>query len=136
MKESLKEGNWRGIGLKDYVVLFPTPTVIHAARGNHDEPIQNYLDRVRDWKEGKSKGKPGMSLGVAVKMFPTPTAREAKDFGLVLKGKPRKYLLHSLGREISQEHGLDQVGRLNPEWVEWLMGWPIGWTDCERAETE
>ncbi|MNP65584.1 hypothetical protein D3C76_1611870 [compost metagenome] len=20
-------------------------------------------------------------------------------------------------------------GQLNPEWVEWLMGWPIGWTD-------
>ena len=22
-------------------------------------------------------------------------------------------------------------GPLNPTWVEWLMGWPIGWTDCE-----
>jgi hypothetical protein len=19
---------------------------------------------------------------------------------------------------------------LNPTWVEWLMGWPLGWTDC------
>jgi hypothetical protein len=25
--------------------------------------------------------------------------------------------------------------RLNPRFVEWLMGWPIGWTDCESAET-
>jgi hypothetical protein len=24
---------------------------------------------------------------------------------------------------------------LNPRFVEWLMGWPIGWTDCEQAET-
>jgi hypothetical protein len=24
--------------------------------------------------------------------------------------------------------------QLNPEWVEWLMGWPVGWTDCERNE--
>lgn len=24
---------------------------------------------------------------------------------------------------------------LNPLFVEWLMGWPIGWTDCERAAT-
>ena len=23
-------------------------------------------------------------------------------------------------------------GPLNPEWVEWLMGFPIGWTDLER----
>jgi hypothetical protein len=26
----------------------------------------------------------------------------------------------------------DQVGGLlNPNWTEWLMGWPIGWTACE-----
>ena len=22
-------------------------------------------------------------------------------------------------------------GPLNPDWVEWLMGWPIGWTDLK-----
>lgn len=25
--------------------------------------------------------------------------------------------------------------RLNPRFVEWLMGWPIGWTDCEQPAT-
>jgi hypothetical protein len=26
----------------------------------------------------------------------------------------------------------DQIGgQLNPPWVEWLMGWPIGWTDLK-----
>jgi DNA (cytosine-5)-methyltransferase 1 len=25
-------------------------------------------------------------------------------------------------------------GQLNPDWVEWLMGWPIGWTDLEAEE--
>ena len=23
-------------------------------------------------------------------------------------------------------------GELNPDWVEWLMGFPFGWTDTER----
>lgn len=23
-------------------------------------------------------------------------------------------------------------GRLNPDWVEWLMGWPVGHTDPDR----
>jgi DNA (cytosine-5)-methyltransferase 1 len=22
-------------------------------------------------------------------------------------------------------------GSLNPDWVEWLMGWPTGWTDLK-----
>lgn len=26
-------------------------------------------------------------------------------------------------------------GRLNPEWVEWLMGWPVGWTALQPLET-
>ena len=27
-------------------------------------------------------------------------------------------------------------GQLNPNWVEWLMGWPIGWTDLKPLETD
>ena len=27
-------------------------------------------------------------------------------------------------------------GQLNPDWVEWLMGWPVGHTDAERASCE
>lgn len=27
-------------------------------------------------------------------------------------------------------------GLLNPQWVEWLMGWPLGWTDLRPLETD
>jgi hypothetical protein len=27
-------------------------------------------------------------------------------------------------------------GTLNPSWVEWLMGWPIGWTDLKPLATD
>ena len=27
-------------------------------------------------------------------------------------------------------------GQLNPDWVEWLMGWPIGWTDLKPLATD
>ena len=47
---------------------WPTPTGIHADRGNHDEPLENYEKRVEDYEEGKTKGKPGKSLGVAARM--------------------------------------------------------------------
>jgi hypothetical protein len=26
------------------------------------------------------------------------------------------------------------TGQLNPAWVEWLMGYPIGWTDLKDSE--
>jgi hypothetical protein len=26
-------------------------------------------------------------------------------------------------------------GKLNPTWVEWLMGFPTGWTDLKDSET-
>jgi len=29
-----------------------------------------------------------------------------------------------------------QAGQLNPSWVEWLMGWPIEWTDLKPLETD
>jgi hypothetical protein len=28
------------------------------------------------------------------------------------------------------------LGLLNPDWVEWLMGWPIGWTNLKPLETD
>lgn len=27
-----------------------------------------------------------------------------------------------------------EKGSLNPSWVEWLMGWPLGWTSLDRIE--
>ncbi len=27
-------------------------------------------------------------------------------------------------------------GKLNPQWVEWLMGWPMGWTELQRLEMD
>jgi DNA (cytosine-5)-methyltransferase 1 len=27
-------------------------------------------------------------------------------------------------------------GSLNPTWVEWLMGWKLGWTDLKPLETD
>jgi hypothetical protein len=32
--------------------------------------------------------------------------------------------------------GAGNGGQLNPPWVEWLMGWPIGWTDLKPLGTD
>ena len=35
-----------------------------------------------------------------------------------------------------EAHEAGTPGRLNPTWVEWLMGWPLGWTDLKPLETD
>jgi len=61
--------------IKDLITL-PTPAVAHIR--NHDEPIEDYLGRRQDYLDGKTKGMPGASLGVAVRMelLLTPVASE------------------------------------------------------------
>jgi len=27
-------------------------------------------------------------------------------------------------------------GQLNPTWVEWLMGWPLGWSELKPLEMD
>jgi hypothetical protein len=64
----------------------------------------------RDWKSGKSNqhGKNARPLNEVI-LLPTPTANRRSGL---------------------QSHGVNVVeGSLNPDWVEWLMGYPPGWTD-------
>lgn len=68
------------------------------------------------------------------RLFPTPIASQHKGAGSEASmyrkdGKPRNDRLDFL-----LEPGQD--GRLNPNWVEWLMGWPIGHTDLKPLETD
>ena len=60
--------------------------------------------------------------------WPTPTKRDWKDSG-DCANVPVNCLL---GRAVkpSLEHGA-----LNPDWVEWLMGWPRGWTNLEPLDS-
>ena len=63
------------------------------------------------------------------KMWHTPTAREHKNSGNITKWDPEYLKTHpSLTHQaIKSEKKIG--GALNPEWVEWLMGYPIGWTE-------
>ncbi|HSG19639.1 MAG TPA: hypothetical protein VLA31_02625 [Burkholderiaceae bacterium] len=75
-----------------------------------------------------SSGKPApgkqMQLVDAVR-YATPTARDWKS------GKASKETMERNSRPLSEQIG----GSLNPTWVEWLMGWPLGWTDLKPLAT-
>ena len=38
--------------------------------------------------------------------------------------------------EEARQMGAGNGGQLNPTWVEWLMGWPLGWTDLKPLATD
>jgi len=39
-------------------------------------------------------------------------------------------------KEEARLMGAGNGGKLNPTWVEWLMGWPLGWTDLKPLVTD
>ena len=39
-------------------------------------------------------------------------------------------------RSFAEVTPLGRIGYLNPEWTEWLMGYPIGWTELNASETQ
>ncbi len=71
--------------------------------------------------KGKDRPDEGGLLS-QVKRLPTPTVQDASN-NCGPSQKDRDALNVAVG------------GALNPDWVEWLMGWPIGWTDLQPLET-
>ena len=74
-------------------------------------------------------------------LWPTPLARDART----LLGAARSEGsagTDPLAAVVAKKEFLDkgnpvpQATRLNPEWVEWLMGWPSGWTDLRPLEMD
>ena len=68
-----------------------------------------------------------------VTKWPTPKAR---DYRIGDKPESRRARMGQSGEWHSPD--LNDVaapgGALNPDWIEWLMGWPIGWTALEPLD--
>lgn len=66
-------------------------------------------------------------------MGPTPTARLGTQGG----PQAKRYLDPKRSNDLDDAvaYQEEKPGQLNPTWVEWLMGFPIGWTDLDPSET-
>jgi DNA (cytosine-5)-methyltransferase 1 len=83
-----------------------------------------------------------LNLADSVKQYPThsfptpvkyitPRVGGEESLDSVEKRKGREAAeRHNTLASVEAAHG-EQPGQLNPDWVEWLMGWPIGWTSME-----
>ncbi len=92
--------------------------------------------KASDWnKRGNVSAHPRNGLTGAVMNFPTPTASDATKWSnQSLAERKAKGQQVRLNTAVSPRGG--NGGRLNPDWVEWLMGWPIGWTDLKPLEMD
>ena len=106
---------------------FPTPGTTECR-----SDTLNLVNRV-------SKGKQVM-LTHHVRLYPTPSARDWKDTPGMAKtatnpdGSERKRNDQLARAVYATENPIS--GHLNPDWVEWLMGVPTGWTGLGSWETE
>ena len=90
--------------------------------------------RAVEWKANdyQQKGEHAwLTLTGAARLWPTPTAITNTGGAAFCKwgGSRSRAKL----REMLTAKELN--GALNPTWVEWLMGYPLGWTVCEDWET-
>jgi len=74
---------------------------------------------------------PNLETVVGRRLWPTPNAADNGN-----RGNPEDPSIQRrvrLGKSI--DLSMTVSGQLNPTWVEWLMGFPTGWTDLEPLET-
>ena len=118
-RDSLAELNRRTITLATMAAhnVWPTPDANCGQRGTQP-----------NWTQKRKSGHPAQyTINQAVRdSYATPTARMWKDNGT----SPSE-----LNRN-SETLAVQAGGKLNPMWVEWLMGWPLGWTDLKPLEMD
>ena len=124
-------------GLLMAAMKWPTPTVCgnYNRKGASASSGDGLATAVQKWPTPiasdscGSSGKPApgkqTQLVDAVR-FATPLSRDWRS------GKTSQATAEKNSRPLSEQIG----GSLNPTWVEWLMGWPLGWTDLKPLATD
>jgi DNA (cytosine-5)-methyltransferase 1 len=112
------------MGLADAVQTWPTPTARdHKGAFGWKDDKRNladltYLAQIADGH----------------RIWPTPQASSWGSTGhrMILA---KRVLDGTISETDKKQMTSGNGGRLNPTWVEWLMGFPLGWTDLEDSET-
>ncbi len=111
------------VALSKAVRTWPTPRVTTGGMIASKKQVRAVLEgRINERGAGACKLELSVEVAEARKDWATPTAH------------PRTHTPRQV------DHGeqlANQVrGQLNPTWVEWLMGFPLGWTDLDVSEMQ
>jgi len=114
--------------LSEMIKMYPTPTASDIEGGTAPD-VQ--MKNGHFYRENKKGERWGVKLRDAV-MYPTPVSRDHKDIGYQPTWKKSRDEKTSLPIQVLKNNKLG--GKLNPEFVEFLMGYPMGWTEIEPKE--
>lgn len=117
--------------LMDKVLHWPTPARRdHKGANSRKHVTQNGTGRKHMDHLPNAVAYPELRGGTKTRQkWATPRCFMYKD-ALNYRGKA------NLGEQVNWVEKVKKAGQLNPSWVEWLMGWPIGWTDLKPLETD
>jgi DNA (cytosine-5)-methyltransferase 1 len=132
VQERLENGRPYKARLEEAVALWPTPTASDW-KGRGPNSQQQGLPEMVKRQEGlwplEEREEETLPL------YPTMSASGMGNTGsqeMLQKRVEAGSLTEDEKRGMTAGNG----GRLNPTWVEWLMGFPLGWTDLEDSETQ
>jgi DNA (cytosine-5)-methyltransferase 1 len=122
--------------LKQRIEKWPTPT-----SSDWMNPKQNGIElkNNRFVRTSLTTGvKFGAKLSDAVNLemkrkWPTPQVSDSKDRGNLSNPSIQRRI--EIGKQVNLQMCVSQTsGQLSPIFVEWLMGWPQGWTELKPSE--
>jgi DNA (cytosine-5)-methyltransferase 1 len=126
--------------LKKKMEMWPTPATKgygHAAEGM----VGNLMEKIERGVITKLEAEQMLSLPKLEnhrtwkKNWPTPRASDFK--GATSAEAMSKAAARGFNPNLPEATAASVGGgKLNPTWVEWLMGWPLGWTDSKPLEMD
>ena len=150
--DQIKSGKWHNIQLREKIALMEQEKEKNWATPQ----VTDVRTDVRMPSERSDKAKKGGCKNLREEVmqpqnWPTITVDDSKNnggpsqFKRISNGKPRALNLNAYIKTVGHQdpenpstNGKSQElqGKLNPNWVEHLMGLPVGWTDLGYWETE
>ena len=137
----IKRKGWKKASqhnLTAFVQMYPTPSA--SCQMDVVAPPETVQQNSKGWSVTRvgTGTKFGAKLNDVVnkieKMYPTPMARDHKDINFNNTWKLGNKAQPTMARKVLKDN--KPGGKLNPNFVEFLMGYPMNWTRIEPTESK